>query len=153
MGGMFQDFKKALELEIADLLRSPGEGGHFHFDIPTLRPLVPSFQDASWVSFAQQIAQVISEFETHLLLAVPLTTVDEFPNHFDLAELKSLDPWEPPAIYAPSIGSVRHLRLQSPWYTDDVPQLNGAYGWVSATELQDHEKTYGLTLRYENAHL
>jgi hypothetical protein len=130
-GGLSDQLIEALRTVARDLLRSPGIGGHVHFDDPVFRELVPDFQDLAWVSLASSVAIVLSAVAPFFLVSVPLGEWTDLPDAFTLESFTALDPWEPPAIYFLTDGSAYDHRTTH-WYSDAVPQVPGSVGWVAA---------------------
>lgn len=142
---------EAIRTVARDLLRSPGVGGHVHFDDPVFRDLVPDFHDVVWIPLASSIATILSDVGRPFLVSVPLAEWTDLPAAFALESLTALESWEPPAIYILTGASSYDVRTTR-WHLDAVPQVPGSAGWVGASFDDDAGRPFPVwrgSLMYE----
>jgi hypothetical protein len=148
---MSRDFELVLRTVARRLIEEPGSGGHVHFDSVDFAGIVPDPSDVAWLDVARSAASVLAPVVSGLLIKVPIGTWTRLATAVDLTELVRLEPWEPPGLYALPPGESAFTRRRAGrWYSDDVPQAEGALGWLAAYQTDVPQgMAWRLSLMYE----
>ncbi len=147
------DFRAAVERAALDLAGWPENfsDAHIHFDDRMFAGLVPEFSDSEWLRLGAVAADVAVPLPGSFLIQVPIAELEQEPEDFDLASVRSLEPWQPPSIHRLRSGSAFAIRASyqpNAWHRDIASTPAGAVGWLSGPYDVD-DAVWRLSLMYE----